>query len=77
MNPSRLTLRKLLLEKIYNLAVLELMLEQAKDDYREAACEHNEIQVLFYIEQYMLDIKKNKYDIKHIEELLEQQRTNE
>jgi hypothetical protein len=25
----------------------------------------------------MLDIKKKKYDIKHIEELLEQQRTTE
>lgn len=52
--------------------MLELMLEQAKDDYREAASEHNEILMLFHIQQYALDIKKKKYDIQHIKKLLEE-----
>lgn len=72
MNPSRLALRKRLIEEMSNLAMLELMLEQAKDDYREAASEHNEILMLFHIQQYVLDIKKKKYDIQHVKKLLEE-----
>ena len=67
MNPHRLMLRRRLLELMYSLAVLELELEAAKDDFRESACLHNEVLMSFVMEQKLLDIKKTKYDIKHME----------
>jgi hypothetical protein len=55
---------------MYDLAVLELELEAAKDDFRDCACTHNEVLMSFVIEQKLLDIKKKKYDIKHTQFLL-------
>jgi hypothetical protein len=70
MNPHRLMLRRRLLELMYSLAVLELELEAAHDDFQDAACLHNEVMMSFVLEQKRLDIKKTKYDIKHMETLL-------
>lgn len=73
MHPRRLMLRRRLIELMYDLAVLELELEAAKDDFKDAACLHNETLMSFVIEQKLLDIKKKKYDIKYTEELIAQE----
>jgi hypothetical protein len=71
MTPQRLMLRRRLLELIYDLAVLELELEVAKDDYKDCMCRHNEVMMMFILEQKILDIKKKKYDITHTQSLLD------
>lgn len=73
MHPSRLMLRRRLLELMYELAVLELELEAAKDDFKDCGTLHGETLMSFVLEQKLLDIKKKKYDIKHTESLLAQQ----
>lgn len=73
MHPKRLMLRRRLLELMYDLAVLELELEAAKDDFKEASCLHNEVFMSFVIEQKVLDIKKKKYDIQYTQSLLVQE----
>lgn len=70
MNQTRRILKQKLLESTYQLAILELELEAAKDDFKECSSVHSEIMISFVIEQKLLDIKKKKYDIKHTESLL-------
>lgn len=70
MNPTRRMLRQRLLELMYQLAVLELDLEVAKDDFKECSTVHSELMMSFVVEQKLLDIKKKKYDIKYTESLL-------
>jgi len=72
MHPTKLNLRQSLLKLIYELAVLELLLEQQKDNYKDAVSSHCENLALLEIQSYLLDIKKKKYAIEHIQELLSQ-----
>ena len=70
MHPLRYSQRKTLLELMFELSVLELDLDQAKDDFKESSTLHGEAMLSFVIEQRMFDIRRKKYEIKHMESLL-------
>lgn len=72
MNPAKLSLRQTLLRYKYQLSLLELKLEQANEDYHAAKTDHVEILTLFEVQKIEVDIRKKKYEISHVEGLLEQ-----
>lgn len=64
--------RRRLIELSSDLSYLELELEDARDQFKEASTAHNQSLASFLIEEKLLKIKKTKYDIQYIIGLLEQ-----
>lgn len=73
MHTNRLILRRRVLAFMYDLAMLELDLEVAKDNLKDCTCDHNKTLMMHIIEHKLLEIKRKRYDIKHTEFLLSQE----
>ena len=65
-----LTLREQLLKEIYELAKLELCLEQTHDQLAEPSPEHSKTILKFTLERLQLEIRMKKYDIQHLQDLI-------
>lgn len=76
MHPLRLSQLRRILELKYDVSVLELELQAAKDDLQESSTPHMINMMSFVIQQKELDIKKKKYDITHLESILHQGNLN-
>lgn len=66
-----LSYRERILKEIYELAKLELSLEQAKDDLAEAYTDYSKNILTFRVEKLILDIKIKKFDVQYLQEELE------
>ena len=67
MKSSRLALRQDFLRLLYELAMLELTLEQAKDEYKEATEEKEEERDLHKVHNTLIEITSKKYEIRHVQ----------
>lgn len=71
MNLLTFSYRERILKEIYELAKLELSLEQAKEDLAEVSTDYSKNILTFKVEKLTLDIKIKKFDIQHMQEELE------